>query len=226
MPFGDGNIVNQVAGNAAAGLNNLTSVISGLGNFSASSNVNNLNSIMTPVFDTISAYSKGQISDLSITNDFDVLKTISDPSQYSGCTDPNFVADSWVPSISQWTNYTYVSCKATNGNTGTATSCGANIQTASPTCSGCMDATLLMTLYVSEITLGNDLLLRYPTTSCATFITDMKNVWTNYYSVKNPVLGPTATAASANVLGRTLAVKAKIIDNATSSGVYYGLYQI
>jgi hypothetical protein len=59
MPFGDGNIINSVAGSAANGLNNLTSVISGLGSFSANSYVTNLTSSLASVVGVISAYSKG-----------------------------------------------------------------------------------------------------------------------------------------------------------------------
>lgn len=156
MPFGDGNIINSVAGSAANGLNNLTSVISGLGSYSADSYVTNLTSSLSSVVTLISAYAKGQISDLSLTSDFSILQKIADPTQYSSCTDSNFAADSWVPSINQWTNYTnVVSCKATNGKSGTGSaSCGSGSLGVSSTCSGCMDTTLIFNTYSSAFTLS------------------------------------------------------------------------
>jgi tetrahydromethanopterin S-methyltransferase subunit B len=227
MPFGDGNIVNSVGGGATAGLNNLTSVISGLGSFSASNYTTTLTSSLTSVFDLISAYTKGQITDLSQTNDFSALTTISNPANYPLCTDSNFLADSWVPSINQWTNYSSIPCKATNGNTGTPTPCGNVITTVSASCSGCMDTTLLMTLYNTAGNLGTALSTRYPTGTCTAFINDMENVWTNYYSIKNTALAPTdADPPNTGLLGRALHVKNQIFDNATSAGVFYSLYQI
>jgi hypothetical protein len=57
----------------------------------------------------------------------------------------------------------------------------------------------------------------------------MANLWTNYYDVKSNILGPADTSTSVTgVLGRTLAVQAKITDNSSipGTGVYYNLYQI
>lgn len=53
MPFGNGNIVSVVGGSATNGLNNLTSVISGLSNFSPDSYVSQLNGNLTIVTNTI-----------------------------------------------------------------------------------------------------------------------------------------------------------------------------
>jgi hypothetical protein len=203
MHFGSGNIVSVVAGDGANGLNNLTSVISGLGSFSPDSYVSQLSGNLSIITSTVTQYAAGQISDLDAAG-FAVLTKISDPTQYSGCTNSNFLADSWVPSNNQLTNVTYISCKATNGNTGNSISCGGTIATASATCRGCMDTTLITNSYATQLAFTNVLNTRY-SSSCPSFVSDMGNVWTHYYNIKNTALGPTDTKSTGSgVQYRTL----------------------
>lgn len=225
MSFGSGNIVSVVAGNAANGLNNLTSVISGLGSFSPDTYVSQLSGNLSIITSTVTQYSTGQISDLDAAG-FAVLSKISDPTQYSGCSNVNFLADSWVPSNNQLTNVSYISCKATNGNTGNSVSCGGSVAASSASCRGCMDTTLITNSYATQAAFTNDLNTRY-SNSCPSFVTDMGNVWTHYYSIKNTALGPTNTKSTGSgVQYRTLYAQSLIADNTSAAGVYYGLYKI
>jgi hypothetical protein len=225
MPFGDGNIVSVVGGNATNGLNNLTSVISGLSSFSPDTYVTQLSGNLTLITNTITYYALGQISDLDSAG-FAALTKIANPTQYSGCSNANYLADSWVPSNSQLTNVSYISCTATNGNTGNPTSCGGSITASTATCRGCMDTTLITNIYATKVAFTNALNTRYSST-CAAFVTDMGNVWTYYFSVKNTALGPTDTnTTGSGVLRRTLSAQSLITNNASNTGVYYGLYQI
>lgn len=54
----------------------------------------------------------------------------------------------------------------------------------------------------------------------------MTNIWTNYYSVKNTALGPTASAGSGSgVLRRASDVEASI-TNTASPGLFYSMNQL
>jgi len=89
-----------------------------------------------------------------------------------------------------------------------------------------MDTTLITNSFATQLLFTTALNTRYAN-NCPAFSTDMGNVWTHYYSIKNTALGPTDTSAvGSGVLHRTLAAQSLIQNNATNAGVYYGLYQI
>lgn len=68
MPFDDGNIVNTVAGVAADGINNLTSVISQLSTFDNVTLESYITGNLTALVNGANAYANGDISDLDTTN--------------------------------------------------------------------------------------------------------------------------------------------------------------
>lgn len=109
--------MDKVAGTAANGLNNLTSVISNLDAYDNVTLEAYITGNLTILVNTVDAYANGDISDLDITNN-NILAAFSDPttsSIYSGCS----VADSWVPSNNQNASFsTAISCKNTSGHTG------------------------------------------------------------------------------------------------------------
>lgn len=223
MPFGDGNIIKSIAsGSSFDALNNLTSVISTMGSFNNTQIQGWISGNLTTFVSTVSSWCKGQISDLDSTN-YAILERFANPSysSWTNCNSP-FSSDSWVPSNSPNTTIsTYISCKATSGNKGDATTCTTSLtNNGSNTCGGCMDSTMLQTIINPGGTLLTQLNSRYGS-SCG-FNTPMRNVWVNYYDIKNPKLGPATTVAgSGNVMARTLDAQAKIINGTSGSqGVF------
>jgi hypothetical protein len=118
MPYGDGKIVTTVAGSAADGLNNLTSVISSLKSFDNATLESYITGNLTALTTAVDSYSNGDISDLDTTNN-NILKGFSNYSNTTnnaGCTG---FTDSWVPSNNQSTSYsTAISCMSTSTHTG------------------------------------------------------------------------------------------------------------
>jgi hypothetical protein len=144
MPFGDGKIVSTVAGSAANGLNNLTSVISSIASFDNVTLQSYITSNLSALVTAANAYANGDISDLDTTNS-NILSGYSDPTNTTNNLNCNssFTADSWVPSNSQDTSYsTAVTCKVSSG-TGSLSTCNVNLGP-SGTCKGCMDTTQLL----------------------------------------------------------------------------------
>jgi len=227
MPFGDGNIIKSIAsGNSLDALNNLTSVITTMGSFNNSQIQGWILGNLTTFVNTVSSWCKGQIVDIDPSNsNYNTLVNLANPSysSWSSCNSP-FSTDSWVPSNSPNTSVsTYISCKATSGNKGDTTTCtSALANNGSNTCGGCMDSTMLETI-ITPANIQAQLNSRYGS-SCG-FNTPMKNVWTNYYDVKNTKLGPSATTGgSSSVLARTLYAQTTITNNANNSqGVFEAL---
>jgi len=73
---------------------------------------------LTKAVNTIQGVVEGKIPNLD-ASDVTILNQLSSPSHYTGCSNAAFLADSWIPSIAQDTSYPTISCKATNGKTGT-----------------------------------------------------------------------------------------------------------
>lgn len=192
MPYGDGNIVNKVAGSASAGINNLTSVISSLNTFNNATLENYIAGNLSALYSACKSYANGDISDLDSTNN-NILAGLSDPSNSTnnaGCN-AAFSSDSWVPSNNQDTSYsTAISCKVSSGS-GALSNCDTNFATVGTACQGCMDSTQLLTYPTSGADLVTKLNSRY-TAGCA-FNALLGNVWDNYYDIKYTNLGyPTA----------------------------------
>jgi hypothetical protein len=210
MPYGDGNIVNTVAGSAANGLNNLTSVISSLNTFNNATLETYITNNLSTLATTTNKYANGDISDLDTTNS-DILNKFSDPTNTTnsaGCTAATFAADSWVPSNSQDTSYsTAVSCKVSSGNTGERVNCDANYATivAQATCGGCMDATQLLSEQTLVTGVVSGIKSRYSAT-CA-FANILGNAWNNYYSPKFTALGYPQVVATGSQQGVMLRVR-------------------
>jgi len=134
------------------------------------------------------------VVDLDATN-YNTLVTYSNASNFNGCN-ALFSTDSWVPSNSANTSYPDISCLATNGNTGTATTCTASLaNNGANTCGGCMDSYQLETIITTGANLGTALTTRY-TAGCSTFITGMSNIWTNYYVAKATILSGVLSRAT------------------------------
>lgn len=144
MPFGDGNIVNTVAGSAANGINNLTSVISSLNTFSNATLESYISGNLSALMISANYYANGDISDLDTTNN-NILAGFSDPSNTTNNATCTSFTDSWVPSNNQISSYsTAIPCKSTAGTTGSLSNCNSNFGP-SGVCQGCMDTTQLLT---------------------------------------------------------------------------------
>lgn len=224
---GNGDLISKVAdASATQGLTNLTNVIDSLGSFSPDSYVTDLSGNLTEVVNTIRKYAKGQIPDVSGTN-YAILQKVADRSQWPTCTsDADFMLDSWVPSNSQDSAYSTIGCQVSSGNVGNELTCPGPTRVAAgnANCKGCMDTTMISTVYATNTTLYSDLLARY---TCTQFPEQIDNLYQHYYSVKNAALGPTVTTAGVGtVMGRTLDAQAVIVDNTTYAGVYKNLYAI
>lgn len=223
MPYGDGIIVNKVAGTAAAGINNLTSVISSLKDFNNATLQSYITGNLTALYSACKSYANGDISDLDTTNN-NILAGLSDPTNTTGNAGCNaaFSSDSWVPSNNQDSSYsTAISCKVSNGNSGALSNCDNTFATVGgSTCQGCMDSTQLLTYASSGANLVTKLDSRY-TASCA-FNALLGNVWDNYYTIKYTNLGfPTAKVQVAGtVMYRVQQLIPTINDTTVATSVF------
>lgn len=222
MPYGNGIIVDKVAGTAAAGINNLTSVISSLKTFNNATLQSYITGNLTALYSGCKSYANSDISDLDTTNN-NFLAGLSDPTNTTGSTGCNaaFSSDSWVPSNNQDSSYsTAISCKVSSGSSGALSNCDTNFATVGSACQGCMDSTQLLTYASSGANLVSKLDSRY-TASCA-FNALLGNVWTNYYSIKYTNLGfPTAKVqVVGSVMYRVQQLIPTINDTTSASSVF------
>lgn len=197
MPFGDGNIVNSiVTGSAQDAINNLTSIINTMGSFNATSLKASISGNLSTFMATVRTWCKGEVVDLDSTN-FAILQNLANPTLWTGCGG-NFSTDSWVPSNSQNSSYSTISCRSTTGQVGDSTTCTAALaDTVGNQCSGCMNSASLSTIITTGANLGTA--LSGPGiygVGCSTFSTSMSNVWNNYYIPKKTYYGPTDTSAT------------------------------
>lgn len=195
--------MSEVGGAASNGINNLTSLIENLNEYNSSQQQTWINSNVSTVITSIRQYCKGEISDLDSTNNNVLSNLASTSSNFGTNCNAQISSDSWVPSNSQDTSQsTYIACTVSSGDVGDKTTCTSTLtNNGGNTCAGCMDSTFLMTYYTSGATLTTDLNARY-TATCA-FNAEMFNIWTNYYNVKNPKLGPDDAAGTGSVLARS-----------------------
>lgn len=133
---------------------------------------------------TLNNYKGNIVHDLDNDN-LNILIKLSDKNQYSGCTDAEFLLDSWVPTTS---GQTYVPCLISGGAAITSANCGTFSTGA--TCTGCMDTfSLFDTTNTTSAQVQTALTGRYTNIGdCGTFGTDMGNTWENYYVVKETAL--------------------------------------
>ena len=161
---------------------------------------------MSTFITSVRQYCNGEVSDLDSTNN-NILSLMASPNtNYGTGCNAKLSGDSWVPSNNQDTSVsTYIACTATSGDVGDATTCTAAFGDSGGTCAGCMDTTILMDAYYPNTgdaaTLTTNLNSEYGA-GCA-FNTQLSNVWSRYYQVKNAKLGPSDTAGTTTVLARS-----------------------
>lgn len=186
MPYGDGNLIEQFTGtDGYSKIDTFDSIFVTLQDFSATPYLNSIYSNLTVTLSTSLSYGLGQLMDITDTSSINVLSVLANYSKgsYTNCNS-NLPADSWVPSNSQSpSSSTIISCTATNGQSGTATTCSSGVSSTSSGCSGCMDSSEVFFRYLNVAnSLPTDLSLRYG--SICSFNTILNNVWTNYYKIK------------------------------------------
>ena len=142
MPFGNGNLIEQVAGTTNANyFNEVKNIFSDITTF-------NLSGFMTPIVDAQNAaltttdnYALGKLMDITDPSSLLILLSLSTPSVGSSGSCSNLAADSWVPSNSQNSQSSYViNCAVSGGNQGNATTCSSGVASTAGGCSGCMDS--------------------------------------------------------------------------------------
>ena len=101
---------------------------------------------------------------------------------YASCNDPNFLLDSYIPSINQ--SPTYVACNTPGNNAGNTQCAGKFSPKVSP-CYGCMDISQIFAGNTTAATVTASIMSRYAgNAGCNTFASDMGNIWMNYYYKK------------------------------------------
>lgn len=146
-----------------------------MGGFSQYSNYDTsaISTGATTIGTTINDFTTGKINDIfDTTLALSYFANLANGSYYSTCTDPNFLADSIVPSTdSQSTSY--VACSKT-----TIRTCGSG-DTFASLANGCIDLTSCYPNYDSTpANIITDFSTRYP--GCPTIGTDLSNVYYNW----------------------------------------------
>lgn len=134
-----------------------------------------VDSIWNPAKFMVEDSYSGKRLDFNSPLDVTILNRLSDHT--TGCGDPLFATDSWIPSTAA---SSAITCKgftnpATNAQCTTVT-----MRNAASGCSGCMDAQNLFKNLAG--TIAADLAVRYP--NCGTWIGELTNVNTKFYSLK------------------------------------------
>ena len=118
MPFGNGNLIEQVAGTTNANyFNEVKNIFRDITTF-------NLSGFMIPIVDAQNAaltttdnYALGQLMDITDPPSLLILRSLSTPSAGSTGACSNLAADSWVPSNSQSQQSSYIiNCTVSSGN--------------------------------------------------------------------------------------------------------------
>ena len=168
-----------------------------------------MNNSMTSAVNIVNSFALSEIPDVTDSSTLTILEGLASPTSgtWSGCNSA-LSSDSWVPSVNQNSSDLTINCTATNGNSGTSSTCSSGVSTTSSGCNGCMDSGQVLNHYLTGgHVLLTDLTSRYG--SSCTFNSELNNVWTNYYKVKEIALGPTVggVASSTGVLPRTVQVQ-------------------
>ena len=99
-------------------------------------------------------------TDIGDSASLTIMSDISKYGSYSACTNAGFMADSWIPAISQ--SPTYIACQISGGNEATSTQCNtANLQGRTGNCLGCMDITNIFASHTAKADVLTDLTARY-----------------------------------------------------------------
>jgi hypothetical protein len=86
MPFGDGNIINSIAsGTSLTALSSVKDIFTTMGTFNSTQLQGWISGSFTTFEITVNNWCYGQILDID-TAGFQILKDLSDPSLYSGCS--------------------------------------------------------------------------------------------------------------------------------------------
>lgn len=186
---GSGDIMSAVGGASISGtLNNLTNAINQTNSYNTTNLTNMINTANTNITGTITAVKDGVILDVSDTDSATTLSNIASMNTYGGCQS----TDSYPPSM---TNTSTIGCSVSGGATikptsatgGTCTWANFNqgIGSTTAACKGCIDTSLLMNAYYSDIVTatGWNAVLNTKYGPCS-WNNDFGNVWNNYYSIK------------------------------------------
>lgn len=195
---GSGDIMAVVGGATVNNtLNGLTTAISQTNSFDTSNMTSMINTARTNITDTITAIKNGVVLDLVDTNSTDTLKNIASMSGYSGCQS----TDSYISSLS---NTSFIPCSISGGASIKPTASGGacawadfyqGIGSTSASCKGCIDTSLMMIDYYSQISglaSGWLTVLNTKYGGCA-WNNDFGNVWNNYYNIRIPAMNNIAS---------------------------------
>jgi hypothetical protein len=212
MPYGNGDIYNQIAGTVnASQLNNVQTIFNTLRQFDPTIYVTTMFTDVNNILTETDNYGLGKLMDITDNTAHSTLSSLASPTTGATNCNSNLAQDSWVPSNSQSSFSSFIiSCTVSNGNVGNATTCPSGLSSTT-SCKGCMDSSEVLFRYLNTATsLPTDLSLRYG--SICSFNTKLNNVWTKYYKIKLTALGPTVGGSSrtTGVYPRTVTVKNNI----------------
>jgi hypothetical protein len=141
------------------------------------------------ILDKTIAVKKAQIVDIDDQNSLQQLIKLSQSSFYN-CQTNGFSSDSWIPSVSQ--DPVYAGCQISGGPKSDSTTCknSVDFNTRANGCTGCMDTFDLFKGNGTQADVAAALNARYSDATCATFNTELSNVWSNFYKKKIDTLGP------------------------------------
>jgi hypothetical protein len=113
MPFGDGDLLSSMGVSALAPLTGLTAMFSDFNSFDVTAINTQVLAGANELLNTANDYIYGVKPDIADTSP---LSFVANPANYPGCTNADFLLDSYVPSNVQ--NPVYVSCTrpGTNSN--------------------------------------------------------------------------------------------------------------
>ena len=193
LPGGSGDIINQLQGVDLSAINGLTSAVSAINSFSMTTLQNGVDTALTTLTDLIDKYYYTDLYDFNSVADTNFMARIANPANYGTCAATGFTADSWVPSLRQ----SAVGCAAgTAGNTATSGDCSTSgaISGRTGTCLGCMDT---MKIFEGVGTTLADIGTRY--SGCAGYISDITDLFNNYYVIKDGQMASIKARAHATV---------------------------
>jgi len=174
MPFGNGDLMASMGIASLSSLNNLTSLFSYFDTIDITSINSQISNGVNQLASTVGDYGWSKVPDI---NNYSQLIFMANSSNYLGCTDPNFLLDSYVPSNLQ--SPQYVSC-ATAGNNAGSTECTGNFNPKGGSCYGCLDVAQIFQLIppTSGALITAAVMVRYSgNVGCASFASDLGNIW-------------------------------------------------
>ncbi len=205
LPGGTGDIINQIQGVNMSSITSLTTTVSSMQSFSVSTLQSGVLTSLNTLSSFIDQYYNTDIYDFSSSSDKALMAKVANPAHadYDTCAVNSFSQDSWVPSLRN----SDIACAVTT-STASVAQCtnSADIvagRATSTACFGCIDS---MAVLANSANAGTDISSRYGNAGeCANWVTDMTNLWTNYYSVKKTQITPIKTRMAASITRYNLA---------------------